>query len=368
LWQSAGAGRGYSSLAIAGKRIYTLGDAPSTADDEDEYLLCFDQVDGKQLWKTKIGPAWTSGKPTWHSPRSTPTVDGDRIYLLTAHGKLICCDTKGSEIWQKGFKADFDGAKADGWGYSESVLIDGDKLICTPGGEKNTLVALAKKTGETLWTTARPDDRGAGHASAVIANVGGTRVYVQVTGSGPMGVRASDGKLLWTYDIDKTTSVIPTPIVRGDLVFFSAGYGRGGALLKQVAKDDEIKIEEQYPLNKELGNKHGGVVLVGNYLYGDSEDRGIPFCAELMTGEVKWKSRGSGSNSASIVAADGHLYIRYADGTMTLVKASPEALEEVGGFKVPGSGERPSWSHPVVADGKLFLREGDAVSCYELRK
>ena len=368
LWQSAGAGRGYSSLAVVGKRIYTLGDSPSTADDKEEYLLCFDQTDGKQLWKTKIGPAWNTGKPMWQSSRSTPTIDGDRIYLLTAHGELICCDTKGGELWRKDLKKDFDGQKADGWGYSESVLIDGDKLICTPGGEKHTLVALAKKTGETLWTTSRPDDRGAAHASTVIANVGGTRVYVQVTGSGPMGVRASDGKLLWTYDIEKTTAVIPTPIVRGDLVFFSAGYGRGGALLKQVAKGDEITAEEIYSLNRELGNKHGGVVLVGDYVYGDSEDRGIPFCAELMTGNIKWKARGSGSNSASIVAADGHLYIRYADGTMTLAKASPDALEEVGSFKVPGSGDRPSWSHPVVVDGKLFLREGDVVLCYELRK
>ena len=134
----------------------------------------------------------------------------------------------------KDLKKDFDGKKADGWGYSESVLIDGDKLVCTPGGPTNTMVALDKLTGEKRWATSRPEDRGAGHSSIVIANVGGTRVYVQSTGSGAMGVRANDGKLLWTFDIDKTTAVIPTPIVRDDLVFFVAGYGRGGALLKQV--------------------------------------------------------------------------------------------------------------------------------------
>jgi outer membrane protein assembly factor BamB len=172
------------------------------------------------------------------------------------------------------------------------------------------MVALDKRTGETLWTTARPEDRGAGHASIVITKIGGTRVYVQSTGSGAMGVRAGDGKLLWTFDVDKTTSIIPTPIVRDDLVFFVAGYGRGGALLKQVPGDNgEITVETVYPLNRELGNKHGGVVLVGDYLYGDSEDRGIPWCADLMTGEDKWKTRGTGRDSASMAAADGHLYV-----------------------------------------------------------
>jgi len=368
-WQAAGAGRGYSSLAIADGRVYTLGDAPSTASDEDEYLVCFAQADGKQLWMTKTGRPWTDGKPNWQSSRSTPTVDGERVYVITAFGELICLETNGNELWRKDLAKDFEGKKADNWGYSESVLIDGQKLVCTPGGPTNTMVALDKVTGQTLWTCARADDRGAGHASIVIADIDGTRVYVQSTGSGPMGVRADDGKLLWTFDIEHTTAVIPTPIVRDDLVFFVAGYGRGGALLKQVPQGSgDVSIEVVYPLKKELGNKHGGVVLVGDYLYGDSEDRGIPWCAELLTGDVKWKSRGAGKDSASMAAADGHLYVHYADGTLALVKATPEAFEEVGHFQVVGSGERPSWSHPVIVDGKLYVREGDVVACYDLRK
>jgi outer membrane protein assembly factor BamB len=369
LWEASGAGRGYSSLAIVDGRIYTLGDAPTTADDKDEYLLCFDQNTGKQLWKSKTGPAWAEGKPPWHSSRSTPTVDGDRVYLLTAHGDLVCCSTDGKEVWRKNLKQDFGGSKADGWGYSESVLVDGDKVVCTPGGPQNTMVALNKKTGDLLWSTPRPEDRGAGHASIVPSEIGGTRVYVQTTGSGAMGVRAKDGKLLWTYDIDKTTAVAPSPIIRGDLAFFTAGYGRGGALLKQIpGAGGEVTVEEIYPLKKELANKHGGVVLVGDYLYGDSDDRGNPFCAEFMTGKVTWHGRGSGRNSASMAAADGHLYVRYADGMMTLVEANPEAFKEVGAFEIPESGERPSWSHPVILDGKLFLREGDKLLCYDLRK
>lgn len=366
LWQTNGLGRGYSSLSIDDGRIYTMGDSLKESDSA-EYLLCIDQSNGEQIWKAKTGKPWTNGKESWQSSRSTPTIDGDQIYVLTAHGDLICFSSNGDEVWKQNLKQTFAGKKADNWGYSESVLIDGDRLICTPGGPENTMVAIDKNTGNQLWSTARAEDRGAGHASIVISKVGDTKVYVQTTGSGAMGVRASDGKLLWTYDIDETTAVIPTPIVRDDLVFFSAGYRRGGALLRQVESDGSITVDEIYPLNIKLGNKHGGIVLVGDYLYGDSEDQGIPFCAEFMTGDVKWKSRGSGKKSASVVAADGHVYFRYSDGVIALVKPSPEKMEEVSSFKVPGSGSRPSWSHPVIVSGKLYLREGNQLFCYSLR-
>jgi outer membrane protein assembly factor BamB len=369
IWEASGAGRGYASLAIDAGKIYTLGDAPSTADDKDEYLTCFDLATGKQLWKTKTGKPWTSGQESWQSSRSTPTVDGDRVYVLTAYGDLICCSTiDGAEQWKKNLKTDFGGTKADSWGYSESILIDGDRLVCTPGGSKGTMVALDKKTGDLIWKCASEGDRGAGHASIVVANVGGIRVYVTTTGSGAIGVRAENGERLWHYPIDRTTAVIPTPIVRGDLVFFAAGYRRGGALLRQKVNGDKVEIEEIYPVTPALANKHGGIVLVGDYLYGDSDDQGIPWCAELMTGEIKWKERGSGKRSASFAAADGRLYIRFADGTMVLAKADPEKYEETGKFNIPGGGQRPSWSHPVIVGGKLFLREQDKIFCYDVKK
>ncbi|MFK8112030.1 MAG: PQQ-binding-like beta-propeller repeat protein, partial [Rubripirellula sp.] len=368
IWSAEGAGRGYASLAISDGKIFTIGDGLSTTGDADEYVICFDQKTGSELWKSKMGSPWTKGKPSWQSSRSTPTVDDDRVYVVTPHGDLICFKVgDGKEVWRKHLKNDFQGKKADSWGYSESVLIDGEHLVCTPGGPKNTMVALNKMTGETVWTTSRDEDRGAGHASIVISEIGNQRVYVQTTGSGAMGVAATDGKLLWTYEIKKTTAVIPTPIVKGDLVFFTAGYGTGGTLVRQVPASDGVTAEEIYPTTPALGNKHGGMVLVGDHLYGDSEDRGIPFCADLMTGEVKWKSRGTGKKSASIAAADGHLYIRFSDGTMVLAKASPDSYEETGSFQVPGSGERPSWAHPVILDGKLYLREGDKVLCYQLQ-
>ena len=367
VWDIAGTGRGYASVAVVGDRIYTLGDNTSIAEDSDEYLMAFDRESGKPLWQTKTGAPWNSGQANWQSSRSTPTVDGDRIYVLTAHGELVCCDSKtGKEHWRKSMQKDFGGKKGDGWGYSESPLIDGDRLICTPGGEEATMVALNKNNGELIWKASRPGDKGAGHASIVPAKVGSTRVYVQSTGSGPLGIRADDGKLLWTYDIPKTTAVIPTPIVRDDLVFFTAGYGCGGALLRQVQSDGDVKIEEVYPLNKALMSKHGGVVLVGDYLYGGRDGSPVIFCAEFMTGEIKWEHRGSGSGSAAVAAGDGDLYIHFENGTMSLVKADAEEYVEVGSFTVPGSGERPSWAHPVIADGKLFVREQDHILCYSI--
>ena len=370
VWQTAGAGRGYASPAIAGNRIFTLGDGLSTAGDADEYLSCFDRDTGKQLWKTKTGTAWTDGQPSWQSSRSTPTVDGQTVYVLSPFGQLVACRVAdGGELFRVDLKETLGGKKGDSWGYSESVTIDGEQLICTPGGETATMAALDKKTGKVLWTCAVPGDRGAGHASIVISNVGRRKVYVQTTAGGAMGVDAATGKLLWTYPIDKTTAVIPTPIVKGDLVFIAAGYKRGGALLKQVAGGDgSVTVEEVYGLNTELANKHGGIVLVGDHLYGDSDDKGIPFCAELATGKIVWKNRGSGKDSAAVAAADGHVYFRYADGTLALVKADPSAYTELASFKVPGSGDRPSWAHPVILDGRLYLREGDTILCYDLRK
>ena len=369
VWTAPGAGRGYSSLAIENGKIYTLGDG-ITADDPDEYLLAFDEKTGAPLWKTKTGAPWTEKNARWHSSRSTPSTDGKLVYVVSPHGMLVACDAmSGNEAWRKDFKGELAGKKGDGWGFSESPLIDGDKLICTPGGETSTIVAFNKTTGDVLWKAAQAGNRGAAHASIVISQIGDKKVYVQLTASGAIGVNANDGTILWTYPIDETTAVCPTPIIRGDLVFIAAGYKRGGALLRQVPKPDgTIDVEEIFPMKPELANKHGGVVLVGDYIYADSEDQGIPYCAELMTGKVMWKGRGTGKGSASFAAADGHLYLHFADGTMVLANADPSAYTEVGTFQIPGTGDRPSWAHPVISDGKLFLRENNVILCYNIKE
>jgi outer membrane protein assembly factor BamB len=370
LWTATGAGRGYAGVAIVGDKIFTLGDGLSEAPDADEYLSCFDRKTGKRLWITKTGEPWNNGQPNWQSSRSTPTVADGIVYVITPHGRLVGCVAETGEFGQAiDLKAAFGGNKGDSWGYSESVLIDGDRLVCTPGGEQATMVALDRKTGAVLWKCGVPGDRGAGHASIVISEVGGRRIYVQTTAGGGFGVDAETGELLWTYPFERTTAVIPTPIIRDDLVYLVAGYKRGGALLRQVpGPGKSISVEEVYGLKPELANKHGGVVLIGNHLYGCADDKPIIICADLMTGETVWKERGSGKNSAAIAAADGHLYIRYQDGLMTLVKADPAGFEEVSSFQIPDSGDRPSWAHPVILDGRLYLREGDQILCYDIQR
>jgi outer membrane protein assembly factor BamB len=372
VWTTTGAGRGYASPAVSDGRIYTLGDGPSTAQDQDEYLTCFAAADGKQLWMTKTGEPWNEGKASWQGSRSTPTVDGDRVFVITPFGKLLCVRAlDGAKVWERHLKEDLGGSKKDQWGYSESPLVDGEKLLCTPGGDKATVVALNKATGEIIWSCVRPGDVGAGHSSIVITHVGGKKVYVQNTGGGPMGIDAESGQLLWSYDMAPPTAFIPTPVIKDDYVFSVAGYKLGGALLQQIpGPGGAVAVKEIYGVKTELGNKHGGVVRIGNYLYAGAEDQAIIYCADMMTGEVQWKERGSGSNSAAITAADGKLFVRYQNGVMALAKIDPTSYSEISTFQTPGSGDsnKPSWAHPVVANGQLLLREDDSIWCYDISK
>ncbi len=391
VFEAQGAGRGYSSVSIENGRMFTMGDeavtVPGEGDDDDsveyihQYVVCFDLASGDRLWRTRIGEAWNNGQPHWQGSRSTPTVDGDHVYTLTAHGDLHCLDTATGEVqWQKNLKEDFGGKKKDGWGYGESVLVDGDRLVCTPGGEKSTMVALNKKTGETIWTAVREGDIGAGHASTIKSNVAGVSIYVTTTGSGALGVRAQDGKVLWSYEIEPTTAIIPNPIVRDDLVFFTSGYGpprgKGGStLLKQhVSNSGEADVEELYPWNSEVLNKHGGVILHNDHVYGCVDSSGQLFCADLLTGEKRWVTDDKNNRkkaSIAITLAEGHLYLRCENGLMILVKATPDGYEEISSFEIPNvdnARKRASWAHPVIAGGRLYLREGNSILGYELRK
>ncbi len=371
-WQSKGGGRGYSSIAIAAGKVYTVGDGPSTEESKDEYLICLNESDGKRVWQVKLGSPYINRNDSWGSSRSTPTIDGEYLYVITGSKDVACLKTSdGSEVWRKGLEKDFGGKKGDSWSYSESVLIDGDHAICSPGG-KSAMVALDKKTGKTVWTATLPGNPGAGHSSVMPSTVGKTRVLVQTCGGNQsktgfgFGVRASDGKVLWTVPNFNATAVIPTPVILGEYALIAKGYGGGGILLKQAEGDDGVSAEKVYPINSGMSNKHGGIVRVGEYVYGDTEDAGSPFCAEWKTGKQRWKGRTTG-RSISLCAADGHLYMHSADGTMSLVPAAPEGFKVVGSFKLPGSGGRPGWSHPAIANGKLFVREGDAILCYDIK-
>jgi outer membrane protein assembly factor BamB len=356
-WKGTGVGGGYSSLAVAGDNVYTLG---NQRDKTRLYVL--NRKTGKVLWSVEVGSAGGN-------LGCTPTADGSLVYTITQAGDLACVDTKEKKvIWSKNFGKDFDG-KSGGWRYCESPLIDGDKLICTPGGKNAIMAAFNKKTGKLIWKSPSPfSDPTAGYSSPVISMACGVRQYVQLAAGGTLGVSAKDGKVLWTYPkFGGNTANIPTPIILGDKVLTITGYGRGGALL-ELSSDGKggVKAKPVY-YKSELTNKHGGVVVVGDYMYADSDDSGRPFCAEVKTGKVVWKQKRDGGGSAAVTYADGHLYFLHQNGNLALVKATPDEYQEVSRFKVPGIGD-PAWAHPVVAGGKLYLRGNNGtVFCYDVK-
>lgn len=364
-WSVSNLGKGWSSVAIADGMIVTMGDR-----DQEEYLIALDAADGHELWATKVGPGWKDG------PRSTPTIDRGNVYGLSPNGDLICAELRSGEIrWAKNLQTDFGGRMMSHWGYSESVLVDGERLICTPGAQDAGLVALDRSTGKTIWKTSLADlgqrgKDGAAYSSVVISEGAGVRQYVQLLGRGAVGVNAEDGRFLWSYNrIANGTANIPTPIVRGDYVFCTTGYQTGAALLKLVRNGEGVDAQEVYFLPAtELQNHHGGMVLIGDYLYGGhGHKQGFPICLEFATGKVAWREgRGAGSGSAAVVYADGNLYFRYENGVMALIEATPEGYHLHGKFEIPDCND-PSWALPVVAHGKLYLREQNHLYVYPLR-
>ncbi len=370
IWKTTGMGEGYSSVSVAGGIIYTMGDR-----GDDEFVIALRQKDGQELWRTRIGASWQGGGYT--GPRCTPTIDGKNLYAIGPHGDLLCLDAKsGTPRWQKNFKADFDGQMMSHWGFSESPLVDGNRLICTPGGKDTAIVALDKHSGNEIWRSHLPalggnGKDGAAYSSIVISEGAGLRQYVQLMGRGLVGVRAADGAFLWSYiRVANKTANIPTPIVKGDYVFASTGYQTGSVLLKLKRTAQGVDAEEVYFLDsKTLQNHHGGLVLVGDYLYGGHGHKaGFPVCVDFLTGKVAWNGgRGPGSGSAAVVYADGELYFRYENGTMALIDATPEEYRLRGTFQIPDV-EKPSWPHPVVVDGRMYLREQDTLLAYDVRK
>ena len=358
-WTAKGLGGGFSSITVVGDRVFTLGNQKGVTQ-----LVALERDSGKLAWTSPVGPAGGN-------LGCTPTVSGDRVYALGQQGDLVCIDTAGKRVWQRNLKKEF-GGEVGGWAYCESPLVDGDRVIVTPGGKDATLVALNKANGETLWKCpiALPDNRSeAGYSSVVVTKVGDVRHYVQLINGGLVGV-SLDGKLLWKYErLGPNTANVPTPIVFGDSVYCSVGYGKGGALLQLKAEGKGVTAKEVY-FKQELTNKHGGVVKVGDRLYGDTDDSGRPFCADVQTGKVLWKRKdtdGEGRGSASVTSADGKLYFHYTNGWVALVEADGTAYKEVGGFQVPKR-DGESWSHPVVSGGRLYLREGDFLYCYDIRE
>jgi len=369
LWTVDGLGAGFSSVAIAQGRLYTMGDVLNADKGKDQVVVCLDLATRKKVWSTRIGPAQTDG------PRSTPTVDGGRVLAVGTDGDLVCLEAAtGKPLWRKNLTKDFDGQMMSGWKYSESPLVDGQRLICTPGGRRATLAALDKLSGETIWTCAMPDigprgRDGAGYSSAVVAEIEGVRQYVQMLGRGVIGVEAETGRFLWGYNaIANTVANITAPIVRGNEVFCTTSYRTGCALLRVARQGDDFRAEEVYFLGPDqFENHHGGVVLVGDHLYGGKgQNRGQPVCLEWSTGQIAWKPDAPERGSAAVTFADGHVVFRFDRGPVYWVEAVPDAFRIRGVLKPP-RGEGPAWPHPVICGGRLYLRHADILLCYDLR-
>ncbi len=372
LWTIEGLGAGLSGVSIADGKIFTMSDRQPDGRQPSQFAVAFDLESREELWATRVGPAYDHGDG---GPRCTPTVDGQLLYVLGTDGDLLCLSTETGDVqWQQNLVVEFGGRLMTMWKFCESPLIDGPRLVCTPGGEEAAMVALDKKTGEPIWTCAMPElgaggRDGAAYASMVVAEIQGVRQYVQMLGRGVVGVDAQTGKFLWGYNrIANGVANITAPIVRDSNVFVTTAYRTGCALLEIVRSGDEFEPREVYFLDaRQFSNHHGGVVLVGDYLYaGDGFNKGNPICLDFATGEILWKHRPPGPGSAALLYADGHLIFRYDRGPIYLVEATPKAFRIKGTF-TPPVGEGPAWPHPVIHDGRLYLRHSDLLMCYDLK-
>jgi outer membrane protein assembly factor BamB len=353
LWKSGDIGKGYSSVAISDGVLYTLGER-----SHRETLVALDTADGREIWSRAFGPEYDNDRGG--GPRSTPTVVGDRIYVLGVSGDLVCFKTAdGEPVWQVNIlqMADNNNLK---WGISESPLVDGDHVIVATGDPEGSIVAFDRQTGAVVWRSTGADDD-PGYASAIVADVGGVRQIIHFTEDSALGVRAADGKVLWRYeDASNDTANCTTPIYRDGHVFLTSGYDTGAALLRLTSHEGTTKAEEVY-FTRDMMNHHGGVVLVGDHLYGFSNN--MLTCMEFKTGKKVWEDRSVGKGS--LTAADGMLYLYSEKGVVGLARATPERYEEVSRFAIPT--EYNTWAYPVVVDGRLYIRNRGELHCYDVK-
>jgi len=360
VWTAKGIGTGNGAPSVAGGRVFGMSNR-----GDDECVWALDEATGKQLWSVRIAAANRSIMQAQDGPGCTPTVVGDRLYVVGASGDVVCLQVSdGKELWRKSLVQDFGGA-VPRWGYQESPLVDGDRVIVTPGGRDATLVALDRMSGSVVWKAQVPQGDGAAYASAIIAEVGGKRQYIQFLAGGGVGVSASDGRFLWRYNAPANSWGIncTMPVFADNAVFAASSYNTGGGLAKLTASPDGGMSATEVYFTRNMRNHHGGMVLVNGYLYGfDEQDL---TCIEFKTGVVKWSDRSVGKGS--VTCADGHLYARSERGPVALVEASPERYIEKGRFEQPERSGKTTWPYPVIAGGRLYLRDHDTLLCYNVR-
>ena len=349
-WKATGAGRGYSSFAIANGNLYTMG-----LRGDREFVMAFDVATGKEVWATPHGSAFRNDRGD--GPRGTPTIDGERIYALGGNGDLSALDTRtGKIVWSKNILRDFGGSNIT-WGISESPLVLGNKVLVNAGGHDASIVALNKANGSVIWKSQSDE---AGYSSAMPVDVNGITQVVFFTAQRAVGLDSKDGRLLWEYAKPANrTSNAATPIVRANRIFISSDYGTGGGVI-EIKPDN--KAQEVY-FTRDMKNHHSSSVLIGDYLYGFSSS--ILTAMKFDTGELAWRDRSVGKGS--LVYADGHLYLLSENGVVGLVEATPTGYKEKGRFRIQQD-SLPTWAHPVVAGGRLYLRDQDTIYAYDVRE
>lgn len=349
VWKTKGAGGGYSSLAIANGRLYTLG-----LRGDREYVVAFDVATGKEAWATPYGKVFHNDRGD--GPRGTPTIDGANLYALGGNGDLSCLEARtGRIIWTMNMLEKFGGENPQ-WGISESPLVIGEKVLVNAGGSGASIIALNKKDGSLIW---KSQSDPAGYSSGIPVQIGNTTQVVFFTDKRAVGLDLKDGKLLWDYPrAANRTANVATPIAFGNRVFISSGYGTGAGLV-DIKADGTAK--EVY-FTKEMQNHHSSSILIGDYLYGFSN--AMLTAMRFDTGEVAWKDRSVGKGS--LVFADGNLYALSENGVVGLIEATPSGYHETGRFKIPQD-SLPTWTHPVIAGGRLYLRDQDTIYAYDVR-
>jgi len=366
-WTFRQAGSGYSAPVIVGTTLYCQG-----ADDGSDFAFSLDIRTGNLIWKQKLGAQFTESRG--NGPRGSVTVDNGKLYLIRGGGQIHCLSAAdGKMIWQKDFKDDFAGKMMSGWGFSESPLIDGNLVICSPGGDQGTVVALDKNTGALVWRAGELTEN-ASHSSAIVADVNGIRQYIVLTAKSAAGLSAKDGKLLWKTPVEgpRVAAVIPTPVFHNNMVYITNGYNVGCILAKLTRNGDGVDAEIVYE-NKNIVNQHGGVVLMNGYIYGFSDGVGF-VCQNLETGETVWRERINEVIKGAVLAVnDRLLLLNERSGLLTIIAASPDGWKEFGRMPFPErtkimTQDNMVWTHPVVADGKLFLRDHDLLFCFDLTK
>jgi outer membrane protein assembly factor BamB len=355
LWQFEGVGQGYSSVAVVDGVAYVNG----MGEDGQGYLLALD-AQGQPLWKVPYGPETQNAQA--RGSRGTPTVDGDRIYVMSGVGGLSCHNrADGNLIWQVDVMKEFGGAPVS-WDIAESPLIHGNLVFATPGGPDASVVALDKTTGKTVWKSQGFSEPSA-YCSPNIYTFGGRDVLVTMTAKSVVGVDAKTGKPLWTHPHETEYDIHAcTPVVQGSLLYYTGGYGSGGGAL-EVSADGSIVTPKWS--DKNLDCQHHGVVLVDGYIYGTGhKSRGLK-CLELATGKLMWST--DEISQGDVIYADGMLYVYEGPqrGIVSLVKATPEGFERTGSFAVPKARDK-HWANPAIADGRLYIRHAGTLYAYDI--